>query len=74
MPLLLSRFKKFGIPIVVACRIAALYREHLPAEHFIEELSSATSQIKLRANDTLTLVGTEAEVDEAVRYVARNGQ
>jgi trk system potassium uptake protein TrkA len=31
-------------------------------------------ETRLRANDTLTLVGTEAEVDEVVRYLARNGQ
>jgi Kef-type K+ transport system membrane component KefB/Trk K+ transport system NAD-binding subunit len=41
---------------VVAYRIAALYREHLPAKHFIEELSSATSQIKLRGSFVLALV------------------
>jgi hypothetical protein len=31
-------------------------------------------ETRLRANDTLTLVGPDAEVDEAVRCLARNGR
>jgi hypothetical protein len=31
-------------------------------------------ETRLRANDTLTLVGPEAEVDEGVRFLARTGR
>ncbi len=37
-------------------RIAALFRDHLPAEQIIEEISSATSQIKLRGAFVLAFV------------------
>ncbi len=41
---------------VVAYQLASLFRDHLPAERIIEELSSATSQIKLRGSFVLALV------------------
>jgi trk system potassium uptake protein TrkA len=41
---------------VAIYRIAALFREHLPAERIMDELSSATSQIKLRGSFVLALV------------------
>lgn len=41
---------------VTAYRLAALFQRHLPAERIFEELSSATSQIKLRGSFALALV------------------
>ncbi|MBN1991089.1 MAG: cation:proton antiporter [Anaerolineae bacterium] len=41
---------------VVVYRVAALFQEHLPAQRIIEELSSATSQIKLRGSFVLAFV------------------
>jgi trk system potassium uptake protein TrkA len=41
---------------VVAYRIAGLFRDHLPAQRLIAEISSATSQIKLRGALALALV------------------
>jgi Kef-type K+ transport system membrane component KefB/Trk K+ transport system NAD-binding subunit len=41
---------------VVAYRVASLFRDHLPAQRLIEEISSATSQIKLRGALALALV------------------
>lgn len=41
---------------VTVYRIVALFQRHLPAERIIEELSSATSQIRLRGSFALALV------------------
>lgn len=41
---------------VVAYRVAGLFRSHLPAQRLIDEISSATSQIKLRGALALALV------------------
>lgn len=44
------------VAFVVVYRIAARLQRHLPAQHIFEELSSATSQIKLRGSFALALV------------------
>lgn len=41
---------------VVVYRVAALFQKHLPAERIIKELSSATSQIKLRGSFVLAFI------------------
>ncbi|GAB4333025.1 MAG: monovalent cation:proton antiporter family protein [Candidatus Abyssubacteria bacterium] len=41
---------------VAVYRVASLFQRHLPAERFFEELSSATSQIRLRGSLALALV------------------
>ena len=50
--LVLALFAAF----VATYRLAALSREHLPAERIFEELSTATSQIKTRGALALALV------------------
>lgn len=41
---------------VTVYRVAAFFQKHLPAERIFEELSSATSQIKLRGSFALALI------------------
>ena len=44
------------VAFVVVYRLAARLQRHVPAQHIFEELSSATSQIKLRGSFALALV------------------
>ncbi len=44
------------LAFVVVYRLARLFQRHLPAERVFEELSSATSQIKLRGSFAVALV------------------
>lgn len=44
------------VVFVAVYRMAALFRDNLPAERLMEELSSATAQIKLRGSFVLALV------------------
>ena len=44
------------VAFVIVYRVAAHLQRHFPAEHFLEELSSATAQLQLRGSFALALV------------------
>lgn len=70
----------------IVYRTAWLFRKHSPTSRFFEEISSATSQIKLRGslvpdndtllreNDTLTIVGSSERLKKSMRIFHPAGE
>ena len=86
VPLLLSRLKGLAIPIVVGEIIAGIIVGQsglndlmLPGDVTVlmiergGDILIPDRETALRANDTVTLVGADTDVDDAARLFARNG-